>query len=450
MLHLNRAARFAESVEDVYFMAVNETHKLVSYDEAVLWHETSRNSIDIRGISGLSSFDRSAPKIVWFNRLFSFLETAFSMPSKEEDDQFYMVTKEDCPDKILAEWGEFSVPFGLYIPFVLPGSKMTGGLFFTRSTAWTEKECKLLQEAVSTYAYALSFQMSVTREPFILKVIKYIKRKRFLFVGFLVLLSFWPVRVSVIAPMEVVPQSPWIMTAPQDGVIQTIHVQPNQRVKKGDRLVSLDDTKLRNEVVLAEQALGVVQQQLRQAQQRAFSERKNNKNEGYRGDAALLSLDVQQKQNELCYMQELLAKTQIFSEISGIAVFNDATELEGSPIRTGERILWVADEGDVQIEVQVSVEDMIELKTGTRADSFLYSNPLHPVRGKISNISYDATETKTRGQLAYNIKVSLTDAHKDTLPRIGFKGTAKLYGNHVTLFYHVFRRPISYVWRYLF
>ncbi|MCK5284837.1 MAG: HlyD family efflux transporter periplasmic adaptor subunit [Alphaproteobacteria bacterium] len=450
-MHINSITRSAESIEDVYFIAVNETHNLVAYDEAVLWLENSQSNIDIQSISGLSSFDKVAPKIVWLNRIISFLETSPISLSKDNDtDLFRLVRAKDCPDKIAAEWAEFSSPFGLYIPFTLVRSGIKGGMFFTRSTIWTEQECKLIQEAVGIYTYALSFQKVTSYEPLLSKAIKYVKKRRFLVGAFLILLSFWPIRISVIAPMEVIPKNPWVVTAPQDGAIQTIHVKPNQKVKKGDMLVSLDNTKLRNEVILAEQALSIVQQQLRQTQQQAISSRRNDKDEGHRGDAILLQLDVQQKQNELRYMQELLTKTKVFSEINGIVVFNDATELEGRPVRTGERILWVANEKDVRIEVTIPVEDAIELEINNRADSFLYTAPLNPVRGKISNISYDATETKTRGQLAYNIKVSLIDESKDSLPRIGLKGTAKIYGDKVALVYYLFRKPISYIRRCLF
>ena len=44
--------------------------------------------------------------------------------------------------------------------------------------------------------------------------------------------------------------------------------------------------------------------------------------------------------------------------------------------------------------------------------------------------------------LSYRVGVSYEG---DEPPRIGLRGTAKLYGSRVTLFYYLFRKPITFV-----
>jgi hypothetical protein len=45
------------------------------------------------------------------------------------------------------------------------------------------------------------------------------------------------------------------------------------------------------------------------------------------------------------------------------------------------------------------------------------------------------------GVLGYRLKASLADDKAP--PRIGLRGTAKLFGDRVTLFYYLMRRPLS-------
>lgn len=45
-----------------------------------------------------------------------------------------------------------------------------------------------------------------------------------------------PVRLTVLAPGELVPARPAVIRAPLEGVIDTFHVQPNQAVKKDQPL----------------------------------------------------------------------------------------------------------------------------------------------------------------------------------------------------------------------
>jgi hypothetical protein len=44
--------------------------------------------------------------------------------------------------------------------------------------------------------------------------------------------------------------------------------------------------------------------------------------------------------------------------------------------------------------------------------------------------------------LSYKISASFEG---EEIPRIGLRGTAKIYGSRVTLFYYLFRKPITFV-----
>jgi len=71
---------------------------------------------------------------------------------------------------------------------------------------------------------------------------------------------------------------------------------------------------------------------------------------------------------------------------------------------------------------------------------FLNTDPTRPLPASVYRVSYDATEGPD-GSLGFIVKSTFD---KDVaLPRIGLKGTAKIYGDKVTLFYYLMRRPLA-------
>ena len=83
------------------------------------------------------------------------------------------------------------------------------------------------------------------------------KRNRWILAGLLVLSLFVPVRLSVLAPAEVVALNATAVAAPQDGVVGSFAVAPNAKVKAGDLLFSLDDSSLLNRLAVARKALEI-------------------------------------------------------------------------------------------------------------------------------------------------------------------------------------------------
>jgi hypothetical protein len=59
------------------------------------------------------------------------------------------------------------------------------------------------------------------------------RRKSILALAALVLAGALPVHLTVLAPGELVAAQPVVLRAPLDGVIDKVHVQPNQMVRKG-------------------------------------------------------------------------------------------------------------------------------------------------------------------------------------------------------------------------
>jgi hypothetical protein len=106
----------------------------------------------------------------------------------------------------------------------------------------------------------------------------------------------------------------------------------------------------------------------------------------------------------------------------------------------GERILMIADPEQVELEVQLPIADAIKLELGTEVQFFLNVDPVNPVSASLYYSAYQA-EVTPDDMLAYRLKATFTPTTK--LPRIGLKGTAKVFGEKVPLIYYILRRPLA-------
>jgi hypothetical protein len=256
--------------------------------------------------------------------------------------------------------------------------------------------------------------------------------KRRLVVVALLLFFLLPVRQTALAPGEVVPLEAVAITAALDGVVSTVHVRPNQVVQAGDPLFSLDDTTLRNRLEVVRQSVAVADAELLSATQMSFDDSRS------KAELAALIGRTQERRAELAAVQAQLERVHALAPYDGIAVFADADEWQGRPVMTGERIMLLADPAKPAMLVHLPVADAIALEVGAPVKLFLTVRPLSPLKGRVTETSYQAT-LSPEGVASYRLRADLdgNDA------RIGLKGTAKLYGGWVVLGYYLLRRPLA-------
>jgi hypothetical protein len=103
--------------------------------------------------------------------------------------------------------------------------------------------------------------------------------------------------------------------------------------------------------------------------------------------------------------------------------------------------MLVADPSLVGVTVYLPPEDAVELNAGAELDVYLNINPLSSLKARITQTSYEATVLPDN-TLAYTVKASFSRGDAGELPRIGQRGTAKVYGETVSLGYYLLRKPI--------
>ena len=92
-------------------------------------------------------------------------------------------------------------------------------------------------------------------------------------------------------------------------------------------------------------------------------------------------------------------------------------------------------------------KDSLLIKKEARVKVFLDSDPLNSLDGKVLRTSYKPALT-SENILAYKIVANYHNSQGE-VPRIGLRGTAKIYGEKTSIFYYIFRVPINLTRQFL-
>jgi multidrug efflux pump subunit AcrA (membrane-fusion protein) len=245
--------------------------------------------------------------------------------------------------------------------------------------------------------------------------------------------------MTVLAPGELVPARPTIVRAPMEGTVDTFHIQPNQLVRKGQPLFGFDEALIQSRLDVARQGLVTAQTDYRQTSQQALADPRA------RNQLGLLSGKIEEKRAEVQYLSDQLRRGRVLAPQDGVVLMDDPSEWIGRPVTVGERILRIAAEGDVEVEVWLPLADASSLQPGDPIQLFLHASPLEPLQAKLRYMAHEAVD-RPEGYQAFRLRASL---EHPTEQRVGLKGTAKIYGEKVPLIYWILRRPLTTVRLYL-
>ncbi|TRO24203.1 HlyD family efflux transporter periplasmic adaptor subunit [Ectopseudomonas mendocina] len=415
-LGLEQQARKAGNTEQLAFAMVNDGQALFGFRHAALLIAGK-----VQALTGISVVEAHAPFV-------AFVERATATLLKQERlDEGHNVDPTHLDEQARADMNDLSAAHAYWLPLKNRSGETFGGLWLARDLPFNEAEQSLLRQLADTYAHAwLALQ---PHKPWRMR---WPRKKLLAVAAALSLLLLIPVRQSVLAPAEVVPLGGRVVAAPLDGVIAEFLVKPNQNVAAGDLLVRFEATSLKAQADVAERALGVAEAELKANSQRAFADAESS------ARLDLLAARVEQKRAERDYARQLLARSEVRAERAGIAVFADAERLTGKPVQTGERLMQIADPSQAELRIELPVGDAIALQPGAEVALFLDSDPLNRHLAQLERSAYEA-QTTAAGQLAYRLDAAFVEAP----PRIGLRGTAKLFGERAPLAYYLLRRPLA-------
>lgn len=430
--------RSARSLQSLAFTIANETYQALPYRQALVWRQGSSGP-DLLAVSGLVSLPEDSPFTVWVRRLaraawpepgdaVQLVDLALAGAAGERSG-----TPARLSPQVVEGWQEWWPAHLVLVPLVQDG-KLLGLAMFLPGQAPDDDAMQAFARLQSTWSYCA---WALTRRPGPVARRVPWRLARWALGGVVLALLLLPIHQTVLAPAEIVALNAVAVAAPVEGVIKTFHVQPNQPVRAGQRLFSFDDTTLRNRRDIAARGLDVAAIESHGAQQRAFDDTKA------RGEVATLQGRIAERRAELRAVEEQLRRIDVTAPRDGIAVFGDVNDWQGRPVVIGERVMQLADPDEAGVMVFLAVADAIALEQGARIRLFLDVAPLAPLDATLSETSYLAVLSPD-GVASYRLRARLL-APGAGAARIGLKGTAKVYGEQVTLAYYLFRRPLSAV-----
>lgn len=430
LLQLEQRAR-AASRSELEFLIVNETAGIVGYQQGALWQNPAAAGAPLV-LSGVAEADEGGPYCVWLTRVFAAIASSYN--ARES----HVIDAADLPDALACEWPEWFPPHAMWCPLIWRDGVLVGSLLLGRTDPWNDGERQLLDALAGTYAQSLLLHQRV-REPGFWRRLPAKRRPLVIAALLLLVIAVLPVRESVLAPAEIAPIDSAPVRAPFDGVVGALQVTPNQPVHAGQALVSLERTQLQTRYAVTQKAFDMAREDYSDTSQQAMSDDKA------KARLAMLASKVDQEQAELAYDKDMLDRSQITAPSDGIAVFDDSNEWIGKPVAMGERIMMIASPARTQLQIEVPEASVVSFEPGSEVVFFSNLAPDEPRYGKLVFASYASTAT-AEGVMSYAFRARLDPG---VTPRLGLKGTAKIYGPRRALALWLLRRPMAVVREWL-
>ncbi len=421
------------SVNSLEFIIVNDTIHLLKYDRAYLF-DMEQIPPKLISVSGLTEVVDSVPFV---NKL----EAAIGGLSHPENITFLTIDQIPNQSKGLFQEIQSENKSSLYWLPILYDKKPVLGLLLER---WNTDQFSLPVERLDMLlnrillpAYGIAWSR-LARKPSIKRWFAGNKGRRALLIGGLLALLFLiRVPLRVVAPCEVVPQDPFLIRAPLDGIIKEIVVKPGEWVDKDTLLLVYEQQTWEDTFKSASMA---------------FLEKKLDVER-----AAVLGITDEQLQNEIKILKARenkekanldLAKfqyQQIFvkSPSKGLVILDSPDQWRGKPIRTGEKIMTVSNPENTKIKIWIPESDNVPFDPAKTVKIVLN---IASMTSFPAHVIYIANESSMSEQ---QIPSFIAEAAWENPPpkdvKMGLKGSAVLYGESVSLFYYILRRPWFWV-----
>ena len=427
LIGLEKKSREARTQDELNFVVVNETRQIFDFINSYLLLKTPTDKYHVKAVSDLATVDRTAPLVTFVENIIND-QTSSNLKEIQnfEVDKISRSLKikkpKNIPDNILL------------IPIFSPQRGLQGFLITTRNEKFNDNEVELARHLSLTYGHAYNtFLTDFSIKDFLKK--NFTGKRSWIIILSIIFILIIPIKITSTAPVEVVPKNPRLITAPFDGVVKNIIVNNNDKINSGDLLIQIEDTDLKNSFNLAKQSLQVAEKELLRSRQFSFS---NNEE---KARLAELMAQVDLKKAEVESTSERLRNSKIYADKDGIAIVDQKNNWQGRPVSVGEKIITIANPEKVEFLIWLPVKDSLIIKENTDVKVFLDINPIKPLKGKLKRASYQSSLSPEE-VLSYQISASFEG---EEIPRIGLRGTAKIYGSRVTLFYYLFRKPITFV-----
>lgn len=407
--------------EGLIFLILNDTVQIVKYDRAVLWSLEDGNT-KLLGVSGQSTVNAASGLAIQWKTLVNDIAD----PGKAQ-----ILTA----DSFLREkhlWAEAEStsphPAVLWLPIVSL-DKTRLGLWLERweGRTWNPQEIDILSFVLQAYGVAW--------EKFVPKgILKWITNRKVLGSVLLLSLLLLTIRLPlrVVAPIEVIPSDPVIITAPLEEIVEKINVKPGQYVKTGDVLFEYDKDVASQTLKAAERQVEISRLELNRSRTLGIKDAKSLT------EVAVLEAKLKREEVNLDLAKYHSSQLIVKSPIDGVVMLGDPHEWHGKPVHIGEKIMMVADPDRTKVRLFIPEDDNVILDLTKPVKIYLNISPEITREASLIYVANVST-ISDKHLVSFVAEADWIGDSKDV--KMGLKGSASLYGNDVSLFYLLVRKP---------
>jgi len=421
----------ANNLQNLIFIILNDTYQIIKYDRAILFRKVA-GKVSILGISGQSTFNLQTEMSSRLRELVQNLKEIHrprvlhvsDFSSRQDHWNYFQAHK---PSTVF--WQPFKAgneEIGLWLErYDDPEAQKN-----------FEMNANQLNESLLP-AYAAAWE-KMTPHFSLHKIMPHVSLKRagLFSLGLIILFFLIPVRMRVVAPCEVIPDKPYVATAPMDGIIDHVAVLPGQEVKKNQVLFIYDKKIPEYHYQTALKDLGLTNADW----SRAYALGTEDKAES----SKLAMLEYQKKSAEaaLTFAQRQTKFLTNRSPVDGLVSINDPSGWRGKPVKMGEKIMEISNPKQTKIRIWIPAQSAIPFDFNEPVKIFL--NPI-PDQTFTAKLVYITPEVKISEEQIPSLEAEAAWIGDEEHPKLGLKGYAFVYGEKVSLLYYILSRPINFI-----
>ncbi|MDC7218088.1 MAG: HlyD family efflux transporter periplasmic adaptor subunit [Spirochaetales bacterium] len=421
----------AEDLKQLYFRLLNRSISLCSYKRAVLF-KIDRKRAKFLAVSGKSGVDAYSEMVEKWESLAS---------SLSDKDSLQLLSATSFSDQEADNWkfiSDHTNGLSVYWLPIKPWGKTKYVLWFERweQEEWTERDLQLLS-LVGVSANSAFERLEP--ETFCRRMKDRIYSwHRFLVATVLLLavLLSWRVPLRVVAPCEIIPEDPFIVTAPLSGVISEVAVESGDKVNEGSPLFYYDPRVITEELKIAQQQVNILETTMMTTELKALDSTKA------KAELSILDYRLKQENIRLKMAEYRASKLNVRAEVSGSIIVDNPDEWRGRPVEVGQKVLMVIDPKNINLRIWIPEADNVNFSNSTEVKVLLNAFPDDSLQARIKYVaqSVSVSPEGVPSIMAEGVLEGQANIGEGKL-RMGLKGSAVLYGENVSVAYWLLRKP---------
>ena len=396
------------------FLILNDTYQIVRYDRAVLW-AFDGSTPRLLGVSGQTTINTTSEIAKGWKRLVQDLHPNNKIQILKEEQ--FPHQKKLWEDYIQASF----TPSVLWVP-IFSNGKLSLGLWLERweGGSWNNQDAEIL--SFISQAYGIAWEHFIPR--FSIRSLRS-KIASGIGLGLLLLMFLIHIPLRIVAPCEVVPKDPFLVTAPLEDIIDHVDVKPGQEVKPGDVLFEYDKRVALQALKIAEDQVKVAQEDLTRSKTLAFKDEKSL------AEVLVLDAKLKKEKSNLELAQYRASLLVYHSPQKGLIMLEDPDQWRGKPVKVGEKILMIINPNRTKVRLWIPEDDNIPLDFSKPIKVFLNVSPTLTREARLIFVS-NATMITEKHLVSFMAEADWIKPQDDV--KVGLKGSAILYGENVSLF----------------